>query len=162
MRLPWISREHHREVVDAYKLLVDSLRNEIDSLEKRMETPVAVTVELPKDFAVIQPAVVSSPARRKKKDNPAVPKLDYAEVDERDVNQLRTLVDFHLGPRAETANRWERRQVLQSVIVQIRAAKDAKLRNGLKASEDPLPETQETTNVPQHVKDMIEKAERGE
>ena len=83
MKLPWISREHHQEVVVAKDALIASLEVQNAVLAKRLSDPFSVTVQLPENFALVQPAVV----RRRKENQPSpaarkdVPEVDWANVD---------------------------------------------------------------------------------
>jgi hypothetical protein len=163
LRFPWVSREMHQEVVAAKDQLIASLREQIAALGKRLDAPVAVTVELPKDFAVIQPAVVDAPGRRRKQPTSPVSPIDYAEVNENDPVQLQTLVNYHLGERAGKANRWEKRQILDGILVKISAARGDKMRKAmLQATAARNGETPDPQNVPQHLVDLIETAAKGE
>ena len=83
MKLPWISREHHREVVAAKDALILSLEAQNAVLAERLAEPVAVSVQMPENFALLQPAIV-----KRKKDQPAgldsrktAPEVDWANVD---------------------------------------------------------------------------------
>jgi hypothetical protein len=158
----WISREHHSEVIAAKDAL-------ILALQEQLARTVEVTVTLPKDFAVIQPAVIQKPVARRKKDRQDTP-FNYADVDETNANELKALVDFNLGQRAKMANSFERRQALSSVLVQIRAAKEARLRERLRSTElttpviqaeAPQDEDVDESNVPAHVRALIADAESG-
>lgn len=166
LRWPWISREHHAEVVAAKDCLIESLKLQLAAV---MEQPKNIAVALPKDFAVIQQAIVQKPGSRRKKE-PEQPPIDYAEVDETNLHQIGALVAHELGPRFKTANPWEKRQVLSSLIVRIKSAKAEKLRKRLQeASGVPeyVPETAsapeqdaEEVNAPAHIRELIAEAER--
>ena len=78
MNLPWISREHHKEVVAAKDALIASLEAQNAVLAERLAEPVAVTVKLPENFAMVQPAVV----RHRKESAPSpAPRREPQEVD---------------------------------------------------------------------------------
>lgn len=159
---PWVSREMHAAVVAAKDQYISSLEGQIAALEKRLDSPIAVTVELPKDFAVIQKAVVEQTScRRKKTAQPGqLAPIDYAAVNEKDPLQLATLVNYHLGERAEHANRYERRHALQSVLVKIREAREENARKAMLARRPQEPEA--VSDAPQHIKDLVAAAEKGE
>jgi len=167
--LPWVSREHHTDVVAAKDRLIASLEAQNAVLAERLAEPVAVTVTLPKDFAVLQPAVVQRPATRGKKRADAAEPVNYADMDETNHAQLAATVITQLGSRAKTANNWERRQILSSLIIQIRAAKAARLRDQINAevgwmegstapSAQP-PAAAQHQDVPLHIRELIEQAE---
>jgi len=172
MRWPWISREHHRDVVDAYRLLVQALHEQIDELEKRLAAPIAVSVTLPKDFAVIQPAIVQKPARKKKQQDgevlPAAPNIDLADVDENDPKTLASLA-FAKYNRKPT-NTWELNQWIRGIKVEVQAAKAAKRRRMLDEAHEPAIKMEElqTGDEDDAVRPSaetiarIEAAERGE
>ena len=83
MKLPWISREHHLEVVAAKDALIASLEVQNAILAKRIAEPLSVAVQLPENFALVQPAIV----RRRKENQPSpdarktAPEVDWANVD---------------------------------------------------------------------------------
>jgi len=158
---PWISRATHKEVVAAKDEVIAMQRGIIAGLRETLSRPAEITVRLPEDFAVIQPAFVRRPARaRAPEQTQVLEKIDYASIDTKDVNQLAKAVAFQLGDRAKTANRWEKRQALRSVLVQVEAAREQKLRDRLKTAQ--TDESAEIPGFPQHLKGLIEKAERGE
>lgn len=83
MKLPWISREHHQEVIAAKDALIASLEVQNAVLAERLAEPVAVSVTLPETFAMVQPALV-----RRRKENAPSPtahkeptEVDWANVD---------------------------------------------------------------------------------
>ena len=83
MKLPWISREHHLEVVAAKDALIVSLEAQNAVLAERLAEPVSVSVSLPENFAMVQPALV-----RRRKENAPSPaahkqpqEVDWANVD---------------------------------------------------------------------------------
>jgi len=99
VKLPWISREHHHEVVAAKDALILSLEAHNAVLAERLEKPIAVTVHLPKDFAMVQPAVVRH--KQKHTESPAptneVPPIDWATVNPGDNFQMAQLAAQELG-----------------------------------------------------------------
>lgn len=174
---PWVSREMHEAVCAEKDRHIVSLRAQIAGLEKRLAEPIAVTVTLPKDFAVIHPAQISKPGKRKKALDagnvlPAAPNIDLAEVDERDEATLAALAVGKLGRRA--ANGWELSQVIRGIQIEIRAAKAAKRRRlALEREEEPIEEIQlqagaeldepvDLSKVPAHILDKVAEAEGGE
>lgn len=161
-RLPWVSRHDHDAVVAAKDELIAYQRQLISDLREMLARPVAVTVTLPEDFAVIQPAIVRTPRKREVDQRTAAfQKIDWAEIDEKNPDQLRTAVDFILGPRAKGANRYERRHALNSVLANIQAAREKKLRDRSMALQEPQDSEPDAANVPLHIKQMIENAEKG-
>ena len=103
MRLPWISREHHEAVTAAKDALIRSLETQNAVLAERLCEPVKVSVELPKDFAVIQPALIRRPRPQKEPEQADVdfPKTieQWAAIDENDPVALAKLAAHELGPR---------------------------------------------------------------
>lgn len=83
VKLPWISREHHQEVIAAKDELIASLEAQNSVLASRLSEPLSVSVKLPENFAMVQPAIV-----RHRKDNAPspvahkeAPDVDWANVD---------------------------------------------------------------------------------
>lgn len=160
-QLPWVSRREYLAVVAAKSELIAYQRELIAELRNMLTRPVEVSVQLPTDFAVIQPAVVRAPARASKERSPELKNIDYAEIDESNLAQMKSVVDMHLGPRAKTANRWERRQVLNGVLAQIQAAREKKLHDRAQAADAVAPAQEPEQQVPMHIRKMIEDAEKG-
>jgi hypothetical protein len=83
VKLPWISREHHLEVVAAKDALILLLEAQNAVLAERLAEPISVSVNLPENFAMVQPAVV----RRRKDGAPSpvthreTPEVDWVNVD---------------------------------------------------------------------------------
>jgi hypothetical protein len=154
MRLPWISREHHLEVVAAKDALIRSLEVQNAVLAERLAEPVAVTVQMPENFALLQPAIV-----KRRKESPAgpephkeAPEVDWANVDPENPFIMAELAAREFGrllAPIELAD-WTAR-----VRRQIKAAKE----QGIRTPQIPQVGTLETKQVPAHIKDMIEKAE---
>lgn len=179
MRLPFVSREMHVAVCSEKDRLIAALRDRIDSLERRIDKPIAVTVALPKDFAVLQPALVSRPGKRKKALDdtgdplPAAPNIDLADLDENDERTLATVAVAKLGRRAHNA--YELKQIIRGIQVEIRAAKASRRRNRQKEEQEPEIQTVELqkgidlddpdldlNKVPTHILEKIAAAEGGE
>src|ERR1019366_9247164 len=122
---------------------IAALRDRIDSLEERLKAPIAVTVTLPKDFAVLQPAVVSNKRKAKPQDpdQPAPLTVNYADCDEKDNVQIAALAvaKYGRGPH----NTYELNLWVSGIKTEIRAAKSALRRERLKDQEKPA-ETDQT------------------
>jgi hypothetical protein len=174
--LGFVSREMYETVLAERERLIVALRAQIAGLEKRMAEPISVTVALPKDFAIIQPALVSKPKRKKDLDPndllPAAPNIDLADLDERDDATLATVAFAKYGRRP--ANTWELKQWIRGIQVEVRAAKAARRRKREQERQDPpLEETQlqtgleldepiDESKIPAHIRESIAAAERGE
>lgn len=106
MRWPWIGREHHEEVVSAKNAQIRWQQETIAALEARIAAPVAVTVKLPDDFAMVSPAIVASrrakaavdPNRKAKIEEP-----DWANLDENNESDLAKAAAWELGGSATNA-----------------------------------------------------------
>lgn len=169
MRLPWVSREMHDAVLAERERVIVALRVQIAMLEKRFERPTAVTVTLPKDFAVLQPALIHKPSRKKRLDGevlPAAPNIDLADLDENDEKTLATVAVSKFGRRA--SNTWELAQWIRGIKIEISAAKAAKRRRKQQEASHPAEEMAELQTgteksvVPAHILEQIADAERGE
>lgn len=97
-RLPWVSREHHEAVCLERDRLVVALKTQIIALERRLEQPLAVTVKLPDDFAMVQPAFVRSkrPRRDVPAENSSSP-INWEDVDENNLAQLSEIAAREMG-----------------------------------------------------------------
>lgn len=154
----------HDAVLAERERVIVALRAQIHSLEMRLDKPIAVNVSLPKDFAVLQPAVVSKPRKRKQQDPdiPAAP-FDLSVVDESDDRTIAGLVLAKYGRRA--SNSYELRQWVNGIKTEIRAAKAQKIRNRLtEPVEEVVAQLElddvDTANVPPHILEKIAEAER--
>ena len=155
--LPWISREHHQAVIACKDALIRSLEVQNAVLVERLAEPIAVTVQMPENFALLQPAVM-----RRKKEGAAgpqprkeAPEVDWASVDPDNPYIMAQLAAQEygrmLGP-AELAD-WTLR-----VRRQIKAAKDQNIRTP-KIPQIGTLETKQAA-VPAHILSAIEEAER--
>ena len=157
MKLPWISRDHHSEVIAAKDALILSLETQNAVLAERLCEPISVKVEMPENLALLQPAVF----RRKKGENqtgPAAsgkqsPEVDWANVDESNNVLMAQLAAEEFGRMAtpvELAD-WRRR-----VHRQIAEAKSQVNRTPVVPAVGML----ETRQPPAHILKAIEEAER--
>ena len=167
-KLPWISREHHDEVLRVKDEVIHALRDQVAALTERLNQPIAVTVKLPEDFAMISPAVVRSPRPMKKREEDptqAVPEaIDYADVDPTNPVQMAELAaqEFGYRPNAYALSQWQRR-----IVPQIMRARANKMRNATeqghvativtRTEHQPQPEKP----IPADVQREIENAARG-
>lgn len=175
MRLPWVSRSTFHLVLEAKNEVIAYQRDQIRELREALVRPVNVTVALPKDFAVLHPAVVTKPSRKKKRDEgenalvAAAANVDLTTLDE---NDDRTLMVVAVGKNGRTAhNQYEMRQWVRTLRVEVKAAKAAKRRReSLERDEPETPQLElqagedldSTVDVPAHIREQIEIAERGE
>lgn len=171
MRLPWVSREMHEAVSHEKDRLIVALQNQINALEKRLMQPVPVTVQLPEDFAVLQPAVVLN---RKKSapvaaspEQPAPVAIDWANVDPDDNLAIAQIVAQETG--GAQINAYGLARIVRQIKSQIRTARIQKAIRQHTPAEIPAPASVEvekpevaTSEVPAHIKRIIEAAERGE
>jgi hypothetical protein len=164
----FVSREHHSDVCAGYERVIVALRAQIAMLEKRLEQPIPVTVVLPKDFAVIAPAVVQNQRRKKKQQDadvlPAAPTYNLADLDENDNLTLTTVALAKYGRRHHNA--YELSQWVRGIKTEILAAKAAKRRREQQEANEPAPKMEElqadSTVAPAHIVALVEEAERGD
>lgn len=156
MRFPFISREHHAEVVAAKNALIQSLEAQNAVLAERLAEPIAVTVKLPEDFALVQPALV----RRKREQDPSKPatrkeakEIDWANVDTSNRLLMAELAAQEYGRMLSPV---ELADWLQRVVRQVAHAKQQNIRT----PEIPTVGTLESKPVPEHILEQIEAAER--
>ena len=154
MRFPWISREHHQEVVAAKDALIASLEVQNAILAERLAEPVAVTVQMPENFALLQPAIVK---RRKDSTTAPEPHKEAPEVDWANVDPDNPFVMAQLAAQeyGRMVSPIELAEWTARVRRQIRAAKD----QGIRTPQIPQVGTLETKQVPAHIAEMIERAE---
>lgn len=154
----WISREHHEEVVAGKDALIRSLEVQNVILAARLAEPIAVTVELPEDFAVIQPAFIR---RKRPKPEGEIPAerapVDWANVDENDLVRIAELAAAELGSGATP---YAKAQCVGRIRASIRRAKLNRRTHSQASGSVGVIEHPEPT-VPAHVAAMIEEAERG-
>jgi hypothetical protein len=156
MQLPWISREHHKEVIAAKDALIQSLEAQNAVLAERLAEPVAVSVTLPENFAVLQPAIV----RHKKHQDPKSPadhkdakEVDWANVDPSNNYLMAQLCAQEYGRMVSPI---ELAEWTQRVRRQIWEAKQ----QGIRTPEIPVVGTLETKQPPAHIVAMIDQAEK--
>lgn len=159
MRLPWISREHHQEVLAAKDALILSLEAQNAVLAERLAEPVAVTVQLPENFTMVQPAVV----RHRKKESLSpdsrkdAPEVDWANVDANNPYLMAQLAAQEFGRMLapiELAD-WTTR-----VRRQIQAAKEQEIRTPKIPNVGVLETHAPAREVPARVLEAIAAAER--
>ena len=156
MRFPFISREHHAEVVAAKDALIRSLEAQNAVLAERLAEPIAVTVKLPEDFAMLQPAVV----RRKRPQDPSqansrkeAKEVDWANVDLGNPFLMAELASQEFGRMLSPV---ELADWMKRVSRQVALAKQ----QGIRTPEIPSVGTLETKPVPDHILEQIAEAER--
>jgi hypothetical protein len=155
VHLPWISREHHRDVIAAKDALIESLQAQNAVLAERLAEPIAVTVEMPENFTLLQPAIV----RRKKENAPSpephreAPEVDWANVDANNPYVMAQLASQEFGRMLGPI---ELAEWTQRVRRQIAAAKDQNIRT----PKIPVVGILQTKEVPAHIAELIEQAER--
>ena len=156
MGLWFISREHHAEVVAAKDALIRSLETQNAVLAERLAEPVAVTVKLPEDFAVLQSAIV----RRKRPQDPSQPatrkeakEVDWANVD---LGNSFLMAELAAQEYGRMLNPVELADWMRRVSRQVAFAKQQDNRT----PEIPNVGTLSTKPVPQDVLDKITAAER--
>ena len=149
-----------------------ALKAEVLTLKSIIDKPVAVTVELPKDFAIAQPAVVAR--KRKQKDAssqfeemPAAPTLNLADCDENNPEVIARLAVLQYGRKPY--NTYELNVWTGGIKTKIRAAKAEREREKRKKQSDPeqqeevtlkeLDDPVDESNVPLHIHELIAKNE---
>ena len=147
----FISREHHAEVVAAKDALIQSLEAQNAVLAERLAGPVAVTVKLPEDFALVQPALV----RRKRPQDPETPRKDAKEVDWAtvDINNPFLMAELAAQEYGRMLSPVELSDWLIRIRRQIAMAKQ-------QGGSIPTMPMSETTTVPAHILEKIAAAER--
>ena len=156
MRLPFISREHHAEVVAAKDALIQSLEAQNAVLAERLAEPVAVTVKLPEDFALVQPAAV----RRKRPQDPSQPnpRKEAAEVDWANVDTQNHFLMAELA--AQEYGRMLSPVELADWMTRVRRQVSMATQQAGRTREIPTVGTLETKPVPEHIRAKIAEAER--
>lgn len=167
MRWPWIGREHHEEVVAAKNAQLRWQQETIAALEARIAAPVEVTVKLPDDFAVIQPAVLRT-RRTPDSTKPAKPKEnepDWVNLDENDPAALAKAAAWELGG---PTNPYVLAQTIKQIKTNIVRAKTERNRRTLESSSvGTIPSTEPGVSptqpdyVPAHIQRMIDSAAEG-
>lgn len=149
-----ISREHHEEVIAAKDALIQSLEAQNAVLAERLAEPVAVSVTMPSDFTLLQPALVK---RRKPEETAPVSRKDAPEVDWAtvDPNNLGLMAQLAAQEYGRMLSPIELGDWMTRVRRQISAAKD----QNLKTPQIPSVGFLETKPVPAHVLRAIEEAE---
>ena len=159
MSLPWISREHHKEVVAAKEALIASLEVQNAVLAERLAEPISVSFQLPENFAMIQPAVV----RHRRENTPSpVPHKEAQEVDWANVDSDNPFIMAELAAQEfgrmlspiELSD-WTRR-----VRRQIQSAKEQNIRTPQIGTVGTLETKLPPKPVPPEILAKIEAAER--
>jgi hypothetical protein len=176
LRWPWITREHHAEVVEAYEAHLRSLENQINVLQRKLDapqTPLAVTVKLPDDFAVERTAIVRRTIGAENhvntKNSEQAKPIDYTTIDENNPAHIAELAARELGPRATP---YAVAAVVRRIKTQIRMAKEQKaikLREMGVMHQGVAPSTrvvfaeksEAEHDAPERIRQMIEAAEAG-
>ena len=167
MEWPWVSREHHREVIAAKDALIAMLEAQNAILAVRLEEPIKVSVNMPDDLMMMQPAVVRR--RRQDQDEKPVQKpIDWGNLDENDPAVLAKLAADELG---RPVTPYILSQTIGRIKAQIRTAKIERKRNsGEKGqagtiSRSALTEMEAVAQgaeyVPADIRKLVESAERG-
>ena len=146
-----ISREHHAEVVAAKDALIRSLEVQNAVLAERLAEPVVVTVKLPEDFAMVQPAVL----RRKRQQDSETPRREVREVDwaNVDISNPILMADLASQEFGRMLSPIELSDWVKRVARQVVIAKQG-------GSGIPTMPMSETTAVPPHILEKIAAAER--
>ena len=97
-KLPWISREHHAAVIAGKDEVIKILEAANAALLARLGEPVnvAVSVKLPEDLVLLQPAVVRK-KREKAETEPARQTFDLTLLDENDPKALALYAAHEVG-----------------------------------------------------------------
>ena len=157
MHWPWISREMHEQVVSAKDALIRLLEAQNAVLAVRLEEPIAVTVRLPENFAMVQPAIV----RRKQPQDPESPakrvETDWASVDENDPVQIAEIAAQELGPGYTP---YQLSQCVARIKFHARTAKAERAMRSQERGTVGVIQSEEP-HVPERIQKIIEDAERG-
>jgi len=167
-RLPFISREHHESVLKERDRIIAELHAEVARMDKRAETPIAVTVKLPDDFAVLAPAFVR-PTRGKRDVKPEnsmpLESIKWHEVNEEDPDAIAKIILAENGGRllapqilAQATARVQRRirqaKVHQTLRQMEVGTMDARVPPSVRVEEQPV-------EIPDEIRERIEMADRG-
>ena len=150
----FISREHHVEVVAAKDALIQSLEVQIAVLAEHLAEPVAVTVQLPENFAMVQPAVV----RRRQDPSKPNPSKGAKEVDWANVDVNNNFLMAELA--AQEYGRMLSPVELADWMTRVRRQVAFAAQQAGRTREIPNVGTLETKPVPEHIKAKIAEAER--
>lgn len=148
-RWPWVSRGAFEAMLDAKNEVIRYQRERIKELEQRPPAPAAITVQLPPELMVEQPAQVRRKPREEREEKP---RIDYANLDENDPHTLAYLAKEQLGTRF---NSYQLRQAVHQIRTQIVAARAARER-----PREVEPESNE--EVPDRIRQMLDAAVRGD
>lgn len=168
---PWISREHHEAVIAGKDALIRSLECQNAVLAERLAEPVKVTVEFPERLSA--PKAPESPAKEKMpRKAKALPEIDFATLDERDPIQMSALAAQEFGdklPSPYILQRWYS-QVRAQIQYSRRKRQQQADQTGSVGTIIVDPEQVSAagpaappppTNVPAHILQLVEAAERG-
>jgi hypothetical protein len=102
---PFISREHHDDVIHAKDEVILSLQSQIAILNSRLSEPINVMVEMP--APVVPSSQVEKQEVRERKPKP-LKEIDYATLDENDAAQMAALAiqEFERRPSPIELGRW--------------------------------------------------------
>ena len=163
MRFPWISREHHEDVVAALKAHIRLFEEQNLALLTRLDAPVNVKVELPELLNVPQ-QLMRRPKRTRQGDGetPERP-FDWSLVDVNDDSQMAILAIKELGGPASP---YVLAQTVDRIKRHVHSAKQKKaleiLQNGQVGTiEVPTPKVEDPEkHVPDHIRDLVAAAEK--
>jgi hypothetical protein len=154
-KLPWISRDHHADVVRGKDEVIAVLQAQNEALCAKLAEPampVAVTVKLPEDFAVIQPAFI----RKKREARAGEPEKKLVDLSLIDENDERALALYAASEVGHPLDPYALTTYITRLKTQIIRAKQA--RRSREQQETPVG----TPPAPQVVIDRINAAARGE
>ena len=166
---PWVSREMHEAVCAEKDRHIVSLRAQIAGLEKRLHEPIAVTVEMPENLALLQPAVFRD-KRPRKPVNPEISEpvpepIDWARLDENSYEQIAKLAAQELGRPvpahilSQTVNRIKARIRMARTQALIRSQESGQV-GTIVPPDTKVAEEVEEPKIPEHIRQRIAEAER--
>jgi hypothetical protein len=99
MRWPWVSRSTYCAVLEAKNEVILYQREHIRELRELLTRPISVTVKLPDDFAVLQPAFIRARSGEKRvKPEKSLPTINWEELDPDNNAQIAEIAARELGP----------------------------------------------------------------
>jgi hypothetical protein len=167
MKWPWISREHHAAVVAGKDALIALLEDQNTVLAERLAEPIAVTVTLPEDFAIAQPAQIRRP-RPKDEASPnnspagSTPApISWDSIDENDLVTIAKIAAQELGGNVNPYVLSRKVESIKSQIRHARRKKNAETPTSGRVGTIAAPTSDaETQYVPSFIRDMIAEAEK--
>jgi hypothetical protein len=165
---PFISREHHDDVIRAKDEVILALQSQIAVLNARLSEPINVKVEMPAPVATPTPAASTDVEKRDKKPKP-LQEIDYSTLNEKDPVQMAALAAEEFGgriPAPAVLARWYTMVQMSCIHGRRKRQQQANQTGSVATLEvhllpEQAPVLPRDPNVPQAILDAIAAAERG-